>query len=480
MNKPLLLGAGATLGALLIAPHFIGNGLESKFNSAIANIDEHPVYSANVVSYEKGWFTTTAQVEVGFDLQAMLRAQQIDQSDIEQTENPTFIANIVAHHGPVYMGDGVGVGRLQYNLHIEGDALREYVEWESNTPIYVNEGVIGLFGSTDFTDRMPALTFIDEDEDVTLTFSGYEGEAKGSGDVTHYESTIPNFTIVGDGMVIAMNDMDMDMQWSGNLIKAIKGELFESTFSLNLKETTVSGDDAIDGDTPLFVMEDLAVTSRTDIDDDNNLVDAFFEYKVTSMRSPDLTLNDAVFAMEAKQLDIDFIKAYQDISNATLTTKPELVPELVKSFIEENLLGFLQKSPAINITQLSGTLPEGKFTAHVNTQVNGVDALPDMLEDPAFWVSHIVADAKVTMDEGVAKKAMSSYVLSQLATNHQVQNMTAQELMATVDQQVPEVMKAFIRQGFIVSEGDAYTATMGLADGIAVLNGETIPLPFAQ
>ena len=480
MNKPLLLSAGATLGALLIAPNFIGNGLESKFNSAIANINEHPVYSANLVSYEKGWFTTTAHVEVGFDLQAMLKAQQIDQSDVEQTENPTFIASIVAHHGPVYMGDSVGVGRLQYNLHIEGDALREYVEWESNTPVYVNKGAIGLLGSTDFTDRVPALTFIDEDEDITLTFSGYEGVAEGSGDVTHYESIIPNLAIVGDGMVIAMNEMDMEMQWSGSLIKAIKGELFESSFSLTLKETTVSSDNAIDGDTPLFAMEDLSLTSRTDIDDDNNLVDAFFEYNVSSMRSPDLTLHDAVFAMEAKQLDIDFIKAYQDVSNATLTTAPALVPELVKSFIEENLLSFLQKSPAVNITQLSGTLPEGKFTAHLNTQVSGVDALPDMLEDPAFWVSHIDADANVTMDEGVAKKAMSSYVLSQLATNPQVQNMTPQELMATVDQQVPEVMKAFIQQGFIVSDGDAYTATMGLSNVAAVLNGETIPLPFAQ
>lgn len=480
MNKPLLLSAGATLGALLIAPNFIGNGLESKFNSAIANINEHPVYSANLVSYEKGWFTTTAHVEVGFDLQAMLKAQQIDQSDVEQTENPTFIASIVAHHGPVYMGDSVGVGRLQYNLHIEGDALREYVEWESNTPVYVNKGAIGLLGSTDFTDRVPALTFIDEDEDITLTFSGYEGVAEGSGDVTHYESIIPNLAIVGDGMVIAMNEMDMEMQWSGSLIKAIKGELFESSFSLTLKETTVSSDNAIDGDTPLFAMEDLSLTSRTDIDDDNNLVDAFFEYNVSSMRSPDLTLHDAVFAMEAKQLDIDFIKAYQDVSNATLTTAPALVPELVKSFIEENLLSFLQKSPAVNITQLSGTLPEGKFTAHLNTQVSGVDALPDMLEDPAFWVSHIDADANVTMDEGVAKKAMSSYVLSQLATNPQVQNMTPQELMATVDQQVPEVMKTFIQQGFIVSDGDAYTATMGLSNGAAVLNGETIPLPFAQ
>lgn len=480
MNKPLLLSAGATLGALLIAPNFIGNGLESKFNSAIANINEHPVYSANLVSYEKGWFTTTAHVEVGFDLQAMLKAQQIDQSDVEQTENPTFIASIVAHHGPVYMGDSVGVGRLQYNLHIEGDALREYVEWESNTPVYVNKGAIGLLGSTDFTDRVPALTFIDEDEDITLTFSGYEGVAEGSGDVTHYESIIPNLAIVGDGMVIAMNEMDMEMQWSGSLIKAIKGELFESSFSLTLKETTVSSDNAIDGDTPLFAMEDLSLTSRTDIDDDNNLVDAFFEYNVSSMRSPDLTLHDAVFAMEAKQLDIDFIKAYQDVSNATLTTAPALVPELVKSFIEENLLSFLQKSPAVNITQLSGTLPEGKFTAHLNTQVSGVDALPDMLEDPAFWVSHIDADANVTMDEGVAKKAMSSYVLSQLATNPQVQNMTPQELMATVDQQVPEVMKTFIQQGFIVSDGDGYTATMGLSNGAAVLNGETIPLPFAQ
>jgi len=480
MNKPLLLSAGVTLGAFLIAPHFIGNGLESKFNSAIANIDEHPVYSANVVSYEKGWFTTTAQVEVGFDLQAMLNAQQIDQSDIEQTGNPTFVANIVAHHGPLYVGDSVGIGRLQYNLHVEGDALRDYVEWDSNTPVYANEGVIGLFGSTDYTDMVPALTFIDEDEDVTLTFSGFDGEAEGSGDMTHYESTIPSLSIVGDGMVIAMNNMDMDMQWSGSMIKAIKGELFESAFTFNLKETTVSIDGAVDSDTPLFVMEDLALTSRTDIDEDNNLVDAFFEYKVASMRSPDLTLHDAVFAMEAKQLDTDFIKAYQEVSNATLTTEPELVPELVKSFIEDNLLSFLQKSPAINITQLSGTLPEGKFTAHMNTRMSGVDALPDTLEDPAFWINHIIADAKVTLDEGVAEKAMGTYVLSQLATNPQVQNMTAEELEATVDQQIPLVMKAFLRQGFIVSEGDGYTATMGLTDGVAVLNGETIPLPFAQ
>ena len=163
MNKPLLAGAGVTLVALGVAPYFIGTSVQENVNAAVNEINEQAVYSAEVLSYDKGWFSTKAEVKLAIDFQALLNAQNVDQSEMPLEENPSITATLVAHHGPVYFGDGVGLGRVHYTVFVDGDELREYVQWDGQQPIYTNEGVVGLLGNLSYEDVIPALSATDEE-----------------------------------------------------------------------------------------------------------------------------------------------------------------------------------------------------------------------------------------------------------------------------------------------------------------------------
>ena len=158
MNKSLLAGAGVTLVALGVAPYFIGNSLKDNVTSAVNEINQQALYSAQVLSYHKGWFSTTAEVKLAVDFQALMNAQNVDSGEMPFEENPGVVATLVAHHGPVYFGDGIGLGRVHYTVSIDGDKLREYVQWDRQMPIYHNEGVVGLFGGLHYADVIPALS----------------------------------------------------------------------------------------------------------------------------------------------------------------------------------------------------------------------------------------------------------------------------------------------------------------------------------
>ncbi|PTU03272.1 DUF945 domain-containing protein, partial [Pseudomonas sp. HMWF031] len=90
MNKPLLAGAGVTLVALGVAPYFIGTSVHENVNAAVNEINQQAVYSAEVLSYDKGWFSTAAEIKLAVDFQALINAQNVDSADIPMEENPSI------------------------------------------------------------------------------------------------------------------------------------------------------------------------------------------------------------------------------------------------------------------------------------------------------------------------------------------------------------------------------------------------------
>ena len=152
------------------------------------------------MSYDKGWFSSSAKIEIAIDINGILAAQQVgntqDVSNEDASmENPTIIADVHAYHGPIYFGDGVGIAKVKYNIAVQGEALREYVAWPDDVPLYFNEGTLGLFNNLHYSDAIPALQGVDDE--LTLNFSGFNGEAKHEGDGIHYQ---------GQAKSLAMSD----------------------------------------------------------------------------------------------------------------------------------------------------------------------------------------------------------------------------------------------------------------------------------
>ena len=475
MNKPLLAGAGVTLVALGVAPYFIGTSVHENVNAAVNEINQQAVYSAEVLSYDKGWFSTTAEIKLAVDFQALINAQNVDSTDIPMEENPGITATLVAHHGPVYFGDGLGLGRVHYTVSIDGNELREYVQWDGQQPIYRNEGVVGLFGGLSYADVIPALSATAEEEGFTLLFSGYAGEAEPDGDKTLYTSSGESLSISADEFSLEMKYLSMDMSYDGDMVAAFKGDLFESTGKARIESIEISNIEP--GAT--VKIENLAFATDVKIDEDNNTANVYVEYAVDKAVGPELDATDMVLGVAINNLDIDFIKAYQEFSNNSLLVPSEEVPAKMMEFIEANLLTQLKAEPEINITKLKATLPEGSFNAYANTKLVGIDALPGTLEDAAYWVTHLLADAQITADKALAQSMASGYMMGQLMATPQAQNMTAEELQAAVEQQTPMMLSTFAQQGLIKETEKGYETKLTLKDGEASVNGTPIPLPFA-
>ena len=475
MNKPLLAGAGVTLVALGVAPYFIGTSVHENVNAAVNEINQQAVYSAEVLSYDKGWFSTTAEIKLAVDFQALINAQNVDSTDIPMEENPSITATLVAHHGPVYFGDGLGLGRVHYTVSIDGDELREYVQWDGQQPIYRNEGVVGLFGGLSYADVIPALSATAEEEGFTLLFSGYSGKAEPDGDQTFYMSSGESLSISADEFSIEMKNLSMDMSYDGDMVAAFKGDLFESQGKARIESIEISN---IEPGAAVKI-ENLAFATDVKINEDNHTANIYVEYAVDKAVGPELDATDMVLGVAINNLDIDFIKAYQDFSNNSLLVPSEEVPAKMMEFVEANLLTQLKAEPEINITKLKATLPEGSFNAYANTKLVGIDALPGTLEDAAYWVTHLLADAQITADKALAQSMASGYMMGQLMATPQAQNMTAEELQAAVEQQTPMMLRTFAQQGLIKETEKGYETKLTLKDGEASVNGTPIPLPFA-
>lgn len=475
MNKPLLIGGGVTLAALAISPYFIGNGLQDRVNTAIDAVNEQVVYQASIASYDKGWFSSRAEIDVAIDLAALMSAQQVDLDDTLPDGNPTVKVTLTANHGPVYFGDGVGIGKVHYTVSVDGSELREYASWDETQAIYLNEGVAGLFGGLTYRDEIPAFSATSDEDGTTLSFSGYKGEATQQGDNIVYIASSDEFTVKGPALNMEMANISVNAQYAGDIITAMKGELFDS--ELALKIATMSFTDFETNSD--VAIKDITFSADTDVNKQTNLANVYVEYGVGELNGPDMDASDMVLGVAVNNLQLDFIRAYQDFSNETLLMPAEEVPAKMMAFVQDNLLTQLKTEPEINITKLTATVPEGSFSAHANTKLVGITALPGTLEDVGYWVSHLLADATITADKAFAESMMSGYMMGQILANPQAQGMSPEEIQAAADQQAPMMINSFAQQGLIKVTEDGYETQLTLKDGKANVNGTPIPLPFA-
>jgi hypothetical protein len=469
LKKIIITSATMTLAALLIAPKFIGNTLQSQLDEVVIALDKHPIYGAEVISYQRGWFHSQGEIALSIKVNDVLAAQQ--GVPLAQADNPTVIASFSVNHGPVYAGDAIGVGRAHFVIDIPGNEFREHLQWDADTPFYHNEGAIGLFGGLSYDDVVPSFAAELEEQDLAVSFSGYEGTARSEGDAIHYEGITTMLSMQLEAATITLSDLDINMTTYGDVMAAINGEIFESDAQVAIDTLTLEGEESV-------ALNDMLLSSSSTLSEDGKLASVNLDYAIASLVADDFTANDLSIGIAANNLDTDFIKAYQKFNNETLSTSVLALPEKVETLVENHLLSFLTASPEFNITSLSGTFPEGTLDAHLNSKVVNVDALPAALDDASFWLKHMAADSRIKADKAVAQWMVTSYVTSQLMATPQAQGLTPEELNAVVAQQVPMVLQTFVQQGILVENDESYEAELVLKDGNASVNGTTVPIPL--
>ena len=167
MNKLVIVAAAALAAVLLALPRVVGSMTETRVRARVAAIDASDTASAEVTSFERGWFRSSAKIELGFI------PDNVSQF-VGAAGNPFGTIPIVVEfaHGPIAVLNGVHFGWSKMVAHADPAApgVNELQQTLGVPYVFEFRGRTSYVGGMSFdADAPPFELPIDE---ALLTFSG--------------------------------------------------------------------------------------------------------------------------------------------------------------------------------------------------------------------------------------------------------------------------------------------------------------------
>lgn len=470
MKKIKLLVTVAAI-SVAIAPKIIGLYIIENLNSRVAQINQIPSYRAKVKEVNSGWFTSSAVIELSLSLPEM---------DAELQNAFTFQLNFNAQHGPILLGDQPGIGREAWSISYRGEQLRKHLDYAADQAFYTYNAKTNLFGITSINDKIQPFSAqtTENNAPVNIQFSGYTGAGDIKGEQISYAGKVDKVSFAGSGKLATIENIQVDSHLNASIEQIFSGDMYDSLSkvsinSINLDDTENS---ALKSTIKNTVINVESVTEKA-----NKLFHILSSYAVESYDVMGSVGQNLLLNLDLKNLSSDFFKAYQaqmqEVAQSP-QSDPVAVQQQLLEFINNNVLDLLIASPEMNMAQLSGTIDTGKFNAQLLTKIVNVTALPDNLLDNGFWLSHLQASTHIEMDKNVAELLAVQIVKSQLKSNPQMADASAEQIDEIALQQAPIMIDNLIQQGLLQVTATGIKLVAELKDSQAILNGNPVPLPL--
>lgn len=472
MKKSLIIVSGVIVAGAVLLPGYVSSQFEQNLQNMLNALDANPAYTAKLVSIDNGFYSSKAVVEVGLDMQSMSGGEAFPEAPF----SGTMKLDVVSSYGPILFGEHSGLGWVKSTATFSGESLREDIAWEQGKPLCQGSYKKNLFGSIEYTDQCEAFESHSDNSDVSFTFSGYEGEGSTSGGVFDYEGKASAFTFEQSQMAAELNSLAIDIKYDGDLTNMLNSDLVDSEMSMSLDFMSVADSSGLPG----FSMEKFETFFASKVDKTKQQADMQVDYKMGSLEAGDVQMKDIDLQVEFNRLDTKLLTAMQKLNQQLDQSDPEKVLEQYQALMDEHLLGALKAAPEMKITKFTGEVADGKFDATANMQIVNVEQLPELINDPSFWFTHMQSNAKVVMDEAFVEYMAKSMLESQLAANPQTAELTPDQLQQIIAQQTPAMIAGFEQQGMFVKTDNGYETTFTMENGQAELNGVPIPLPVEQ
>ena len=471
MKKTTVAVLGAIFIALLVAPKFVGNNISQDLNSTIALIDKNPVYQAKIISQSSSWFSSQAVLEIGIDL-ALMGMQNIDP---DAPTALTFQLVFSAQHGPIIVsGDSPGLHWASWQATSSGDSLREALTFAQDKAFYAIQGKVNLLGTTHYQDTLQGFTYAGEGLLGHAEFSGLQGEGEISAQHFNYALKVAEISLENAAISTKMQGLYVTMDAQTDLYSLLQGQLYNGSSSIGM-----AAFEFVDvADSAKTTLSQLELSTLSTVDNKNNTGNLQLLVTSAAYQSTNVTGSDLAMTTEFNNISGDFIKAYQVFYTNLAEQEPEQLAELMQGFMQDKLLTLLQSEPEFNFPDIHGVLNDGHFKGSLHSKVVGVQTLPDNLADISFWLSHVKADADIVAAKNVAHMIAEQIIMSQLAADPSLVNMSQQEKQNIAIQQAPAMLQGMTQQGLLQATDDNYRMTFSMENGTATLNGQPMPLPI--
>ncbi|WP_411360190.1 YdgA family protein [Pseudidiomarina salilacus] len=464
-KKGIAIGAVVVIGGLFASPYFIGSQAESNVREYVALFDqEQPGYSAEVVSFERGWFSSNAVIRVGLDLATLL-------SDPTVKPLATDI-DLSIQHGPVLTDNGFSAGLAAWQTKVSGAGLEAYVKWDQQQPLYLQQGSVSLGGTATYQDYIPRLVSTDAIPELEFALSEYRGDGTYQTGSFAYQGNYEQLTMnIAAAYAVELNAMVIEATANADLRTMIAGDFYPMDMTFIIGQTQVSAAEEL-----LFTMSQLTSDIALKVSEDESLAHVHMGYGAEQVVTGGVEVTAIRSHTEINNISKPFIDAYLDVIKDTMgEDDPEVLMQAMSNLVETHKEALLMAQPEFAISDMGFTMEQGTMNASMRMGLAELEQVPAQLNEQ-FLIENMQATAHMDIAKPLAVWLAKTYVKTMLEANGQAAQMDAEQLEQMATQQAAMMLNSFATQGLLKSEGDTYVLDVELAKGLMNLNGQSMPL----
>jgi len=467
MNKLVATVAVLIALSLLAVPRVLGSITEARVRSRVDAIDAGGVLSAEVTSFERGWFGSSAKIELGLAPQYLAQLAGFGAAPSDIGSRATITVDF--GHGPVAVLDGVHLGwsKMVARLDPEMPGVSQLQEQLGVPYLFEFRGRTGFAGGLAFDADMPP---IDLPVDAAhLKFSGAFLEGTFSGGALESNAHIDSVEFSSPTGTFALSDLRAatDNQILSQYVMPGAAE-----FSIG----RVAVIDALRGTTPVFEASSLTVTSDVSLDEAGALMSMQVNYGIDSVRIEDMEVTAATLGVVARNVDVAAMEAYATAVNEFAGSAAAEDPAALLASLAPQIERALAAGPSVTIDPISFRVDGEPFDGRVELATNTARLPPPGtldLDNPLLVLGLLNTDAELRVSKSLAQRL--AVLASQLQLGYDG-TLPPDQLEYMAEAQAGLLLVTLVGQGVLLEEGDGYRTALRFADGALTLNGS--PLPF--
>ena len=453
-------------------PPVFGMLTESSVRQRVEALRSSNYFSAEVKSFERGWFGSHAVIELGLGpaYLGQLGAVGAQGLPMDVLGNRVALAVDFAH-GPVAVLDGVhlglaktvarldptvaGIGELQQRLGVP-----YLFEWRGRT---------GFTGGLSFDADVPPFSLPVDVGEVQFSGAVLDGTLRGN-HVTA-ETSIDSLEFASATSRFALRNLRGNADNELHSTYVMPGKSSFSIESVSLVEQ--------DAATPVMEVSNLRFATDVSLSSDESLVDMRATYDVDTVVASDMRIADGTFGIAFRNVDVAVMEAYFETMQG-LAASGAADPSAALADLEPLIERALAAGPSFTIDPLNFELDDELLDARVEVTTNP-SALPPAgafdLQDPGLWFAIANCNAEIDVSKKLAERLASLALQMQLEAAYASDpNMTPDQLRYMAEAQAGLMLVTLVGQGILTDTGEGYRSEIRFVDGSVTLNGN--PMPF--
>lgn len=462
MNKLALAAAALLVLAVLALPGLVGSITEARVRERVAAIDSSPSAAAEVKSFERGWFRSTARVELRLAPDNLL---QFTEAATDLGVFGTLPVAIEFAHGPVAVLDGVHFGwsKLVARADTTAPGITELERTLGVPYLFEYRGRAGYFGGLAFDADTPpfelpidAALFTFSGATLAGTFASRRIDADAR--IGSFDLTSPTGTFALRG-VYATVDNELRSEY-----------VMPGTASFSIESIFVS--ESPQGTEPMFEAQNLRMQSDVTLDAAAELLEMRAQYDVDSVRLAANEVTAAALGVTFRNVDVATLEAYAEAAaDAAASGDPLGAMASLGPYLERGL----QAGPSVSIEPIRFRYDGEPFEGRIV-----VTAVPDRLPpagtlelDVMRLLGLVNTDAEARVSKTLAGQLATLAARLQLAGDDSI---PPDQVDYMAEAQSGLMLTLLVGQGVLLEDGDDYRTSLQFRDGKLTLNGN--PLPF--